>query len=140
MNAVDTNVFVYAHDQDEPTKQAQATDLISVLVQKPNDTLLLWQVAAELLSCLRRWQSMGKIAPADVEANFRDVLTMFPLQAPQRSVFDQSFDLMNRFSLSHWDSMLLAACKAAGVKTLYSEDMDPATDYDGLRVVNPFAP
>ena len=35
--------------------------------------------------------------------------------------------------------MLLAACKEAGVTTLYSEDMDAATDYDGLSVVNPFA-
>jgi predicted nucleic acid-binding protein len=49
------------------------------------------------------------------------------------------FDLRARFSLSHWDSLLLAACKDAGVTTLYSEDMDAGTDYDGLTVVNPFA-
>jgi predicted nucleic acid-binding protein len=34
--------------------------------------------------------------------------------------------------------MLLAACKEAGVTTLYSEDMDAGTDFDGLRSVNPF--
>ena len=34
--------------------------------------------------------------------------------------------------------MLLAACKEAGVTTLFSEDMDPGTDYDGLTIVNPF--
>lgn len=31
-----------------------------------------------------------------------------------------------------------AACKEAGVTTLYSEDMDSGTDYDGLVIVNPF--
>ena len=31
------------------------------------------------------------------------------------------------------------AQKEAGVTTLYSEDMDAGTDFDGLRVVNPFA-
>ena len=34
--------------------------------------------------------------------------------------------------------MLLAACKEAGVTTLFSEDMGPGTDYDGVKVVNPF--
>jgi predicted nucleic acid-binding protein len=33
--------------------------------------------------------------------------------------------------------MLLAACKEAGVTTLYSEDMNDTTDYDGLKIVNP---
>lgn len=54
-------------------------------------------------------------------------------------VFDFAFDLHARFSLSHWDSMLLGACREAGVTTLFSEDLDPGTDYDGLAVVNPFA-
>jgi len=34
---------------------------------------------------------------------------------------------------------LLAACKEAGVTTLFSEDMYAGTDYDGLAIVNPFA-
>lgn len=54
-------------------------------------------------------------------------------------MFEISFHLHVRFSLSHWDSLLLAACKEAGVTTLFSEDMDSGTDYDGLTVVNPFA-
>ena len=64
---------------------------------------------------------------------------MFPLQLPGPPVFQLTFDLRSRFSLSHWDSMLLAACKEAGIDLLYSEDMDAGTDYDGLTIVNPFA-
>ena len=63
---------------------------------------------------------------------------MFPLRLPTARVFEIALDLHSRFSLSHWDSMLLAACKA-GVTVLYSEDMDAGTDYDGLTIVNPFA-
>lgn len=139
MNAVDTNVFVYALDVDEPAKHAKAQELLDRLVQQQADTMLLWQVAAELLSCLRRWESAGQIAVADVEEDFGDVFGMFPLHIPSARVFQISFDLRSRYSLSHWDSMLLAACKEAGVTTLYSEDMDPGTDYDGLTIVNPFA-
>ena len=139
MNAVDTNVFVYALDDSEPAKQAKARELLDRLVQPPIDTVLPWQVAGELLNCLRKWESADRITAADVEANFRDVLSMFPLRLPDARTFEVSFDLRARFSLSHWDSMLLAACKEAGITTLFSEDLGAGTNYDGVTVVNPFA-
>ena len=139
MNAVDTNVFIYALDADEPSKQAKAQALLDQLVQKPAETILLWQVAGELLSCLRKWESAGLLVAADVEAYFHDVLTMFPLRFPAAAIFAMSFELRSCFSLSHWDSMLLAACQDADVDLLYSEDLDPSTDYNGVRILNPFA-
>ena len=139
MNAVDTNVFVYAFDSDEPVKQAKAQELLDRLRQEPADTVLLWQVAGELLNCLRKWEAAGRIQTSDVEKDFRKVLAMFPFRLPTADLFHVSFDLRSRFSLSHWDSMLLAASKEAGVEILFSEDMDSGTDFDGLNIVNPFA-
>ena len=138
MNAVDTNVYVYALDADEAAKQAKAIELFDRLALQPDETVLLWQVAGEFLNQLRRWQSQGKLAPEAVETAFRRVRGVFPLMTPTERSFQISFDLRARFCLSHWDSMLLAACKEAGATTLYSEDMDAGTDYDGLRIVNPF--
>jgi predicted nucleic acid-binding protein len=34
---------------------------------------------------------------------------------------------------------LLAGCKEAGVDLLYTEDLDAGADYDGIKIVNPFA-
>jgi predicted nucleic acid-binding protein len=138
MNAVDTNVFVYSLDASEPVKQAQADQLVERLARTPEETILPWQVAGELLSCLRKWESAGRVTPADVESHFRDILALFPLRLPSADIFRRSFDLRSRFSLSHWDSILLAACLEAGVDTLYSEDLAAGTNYDGLVVVNPF--
>jgi predicted nucleic acid-binding protein len=138
MNAVDTNVFVYSLDASDPVKQAKAQQLLDGLAQKPAETLLPWQVAGELLNWLRKWESAGRLTPADVEAHFHDFVPMFPLAIPNAQVFQISFELRSRFSLSHWDRMLLAACKGAGVTTLFSEDMDAGTNYDGLTIVNPF--
>jgi predicted nucleic acid-binding protein len=53
MNAVDTNVYVYARDGDEPVKQAKALDLFDRLSLPPVETILLWQVAGEFLNPLR---------------------------------------------------------------------------------------
>lgn len=138
MNAVDTNVYVYALDADEADKQAKALALFDRLAPDRGETVLIWQVAGELLNQLRSWESRGRLTTAEVQAAFQRARAMFELRIPSEAMFQISFDLRSRFSLSHWDSMLLAACKEAGVTTLFSEDMDSGTDYDGLTVVNPF--
>ena len=138
MNAVDTNVFIYAMDDDEPVKQAKAHELFQQLAEQGGSSVLPWQVAGEFLSNLRKRESAGRISAGDVEGHFRNFLAMFPLVIPTVQTLDRYFELRSRFSLSHWDTMLLAACKEAGVTTLYTEDLDAGTDYDGLAVVNPF--
>jgi predicted nucleic acid-binding protein len=139
MNAVDTNVLIYALDVDEPVKQLKAQRLLDQLIPLRGETELLWQVAAEFLSCLRKWQNAGRISAEDVEANFRDITASFPLRLPVASMFAASFGLSSRYSLSHWDSLLVAGCKEAGIGVLYTENLDPGTDYDGVRIINPFA-
>ena len=139
MNAVDTNVYVYALDADEPAKQAKALELFDRLSHQTTASVMVWQVAAEFLNQLRRWEAQSRLTISQVETAFQRFQTMFPTRIPSEAVFKISFDLRARFSLSHWDSMLLAACKEAGVTTLYSEDLAAGTDYDGVTVVNPFA-
>ena len=139
MNAVDTNILVYAVDQDEPAKQTKAIELLNRLTLPPVETVLLWQAAGEYLSCLRRWQSAGRVSSADVERYLNRALALFPLVLPTHSVLGRALELHARYSLSHWDSMLLAACIEAGVTTLYSEDLGAGTTYDTVTVINPFA-
>lgn len=139
MTAIDTNVFIYSLDTDEPIKRAKAQELVNRLTQAPGSTVLLWQTAAEFLRNLRKRQAKGHMTAAQVEEHFQNLVNLFPLIPPTARSLPHYFDLFGRFSLSHWDAMLLAACKEAGVTTLYSEDMDAGTDYDGLRIVNPFA-
>ena len=138
MNAVDTNVYFYALDAEEPAKQTKALELLDRLALKPAETVIAWQVAGEFLGQLRKWQSKGKLAAAEVDAAFQRLRAMFPLRAPSERVFEVSFDPRSRFSRSHWDSMLLAACKEARLTMLYSEDMAAGTHYDGVTIVNPF--
>jgi predicted nucleic acid-binding protein len=115
MNAVDTNVLVYAIDHDEPVKQAKAIELLDRLAQPSVQAVLMWQVAAEYLSCLRRWQAIGRITANEVEQYLHRALAVLPLSYPTRATLDISLDLSNRYSLSHWDSMLIGACIEAAV-------------------------
>ncbi len=50
MNAVDTNVLVYAKDPRDPRKRAIAVALVRDL----DEGLLLWQVACEFLAASRK--------------------------------------------------------------------------------------
>ena len=138
MNAIDTNVPVYAVDFNEPAKQANALILLKRLSQPPAQTVLLWQVVGEYMSCLRRWQSAGRITDTLVEQYVNRARAMFSLALPTENVITLSLELTNRYKVSHWDSMLLAACIEAGVDTLYSEDLDTGMTYDSVTVVNPF--
>ena len=65
MNAIDTNILLYAFDESEPIKQPQAKQLVRQRILA-NDTVLLWQVAVELLGCLRRWQAADRVSVDDV--------------------------------------------------------------------------
>jgi len=47
--------------------------------------------------------------------------------------------LAKQYSLSHWDSLIVAAALLADCATLYSEDMQHGQIFEGtLSVVNPF--
>jgi predicted nucleic acid-binding protein len=70
MNAVDTNVFIYSLDADEPIKQGKALELLDALTKGPTETVLLWQVASEFLSQLRKWESQKRLASTAVQSAF----------------------------------------------------------------------
>lgn len=55
MIAFDTNVVIYGFDADEQRKQPIALNLLNGLATGRN-TVLLWQVVAESLACLRDWE------------------------------------------------------------------------------------
>jgi len=138
MNAVDTNVFVYSQDTSDANKHTKAEGLLRTLAQNPSQTILLWQVLGELVRKLRQWKDQGLITKPEFDDRVRTLRVSFPLRLPSSIVLDHALDLANRFSLSHWDSMLLGACIEAGVDTLYTEDMGSPRTIDTIQLVNPF--
>ena len=75
----------------------------------------------------------------DDALRFLEPLLRLPMQAITVEVFREAVSIRARFGLSYWDSAILAAARAMGCDAVYSEDMSPGQDYDGLRVIDPFA-
>ena len=138
MNAADTNVWLYAVDHREPIKRQRAYDLLEELA-RAGETVLLWQVTSEFVNGLRRWESKQVLTPEKVNDFVGWMIEMFPIVTSLHMTVLTALDLSRRYCLSHWDSMLLAACIEAGVTTLYSEDLSNGMRYDSVLVVNPFA-
>lgn len=69
---------------------------------------------------------------------FLESILDFPVQDVSLDVFRFAVSVNRRFGLSYWDSAILAAVRACGCDTVYSEDMSDRQDDDGLVVVNPF--
>ena len=124
-------------DDTEAVKQAKARMLIQQLVAGSEPTVLLWQVLAETVHQLRRWQVQGELTEAEFDQHVRTLQTLFPLVAPTLGVLDHALDLGKRYSLAYWDSMIVGACKEAGCTTLHTEDMGSPRIIDNIQLVNP---
>jgi predicted nucleic acid-binding protein len=138
MNALDTNVLIYRLDNTDPVKQAKARVLVRRLRALATPTVLPWQALGELVRQLRSWQDQGRLTRPTLLKYVAAVRKAFPVVMPIPDVLDEALALAGRYSLSHWDSMILGACKAANVTTLYTEDMGAPTQYDGVQLLNPF--
>ncbi len=132
MNAVDTNILIYVNDPRDPVKQTIASSLVSSLT----DAVLLWQVACEYLAASRKLEPLG-YDRAQAWQYIRDLQQVWHTALPTWSVLERAEQLMNRFNLSYWDAMIVAACLEANVQTLYTEDFG-YSNIDGLVIVNPF--
>jgi predicted nucleic acid-binding protein len=137
MNAIDTNVFVYQLDRSEPKKQASARKLIRDLAVQ-GDSVLHWQVAGEFIRQLCAWHHPGRLSYDQVTRLSGALRRLFPLVLPTEPVLARALHYAQTYTLSHWDSMLVAACAEAGLTTWYTEDMGAPRRIDTLDLVNPF--
>lgn len=133
MNAVDTNVLIYAQDPRDANKQRIATQLISNLV----DGVLLWQVACEYIAASRKLTPFGlSVADAwkDVAA-LRQIWTCF---LPTWAIYARAEQIMVNYGCASWEALIIAACAECGVHRLYSEDFGNVGIIDDVSIVNPF--
>ena len=132
MNAVDTNVLLYVHDPRNPSKQAAA----ATLVRNLTDGVLLWQVACEYLAASRKLEPLG-YSLSQAHQDIRDLRRAWTTVLHSWKALDRAEALMSAYSLSFWDSMIIAVCLENHITRLYSEDFSAYPHVDGLEIVNP---
>ncbi|MFL6216242.1 MAG: PIN domain-containing protein [Blastocatellia bacterium] len=133
MNAVDTNILVYAHDPRDPAKRTAAMALLDSLI----DGVLLWQVACEFLWVSRKLEPHG-YTQAQAGSEIKRLRRVWATLIPDWQVQDRAEILRTKYSLSFWDALIVAACLEGSVARLYSEDFDAYSQIESLALINPF--
>ena len=133
MNAVDTNILIYSNDSREPLKRQIAIKLLTNL----QDVVLLRQVACEYVAASRKLEKFG-FTPQDALADIALLRLSWKPVLPTWAVFDRAENLTNRYHISSWDALIIAACLENRVTKLYTEDI--ADDYrkEGIEIIDPF--
>ena len=54
------------------------------------------------------------------------------------AILHQAKLIEEKYLISWWDSMIIAAAKKGGCKTIYSEDLSNGQIIAGVQIVNPF--
>ena len=133
---VDTNVFLYHWDASDPSKQRAAGEWIRVLADGRHGRVS-FQVLAEFY--VNATQKLRKPLDRGLARDYvRDLFAWMPVRI-DGGLLDAAWLVQERFQLSWWDALVVAAAYASGCRTLLSEDFQAGQDFDGLRVVNPFA-
>jgi len=132
---VDSNLFVYAHDESAGRKREVARDLIAGLWGSRSGCLSV-QVLQELFVNLTR--KVPKPLPAREAATLIEDLSAWRVHSPGSGDVLSAIELHERMGVSFWDAMILTSARSLGCRTLYSEDLNAGQSYDGVVVVNPF--
>ncbi len=132
---VDTNVLVYARDASDPHKHAQAHAWMQHLWETDAGRLSV-QVLEEYYVTVTRKLKPG-LSREEARADIADLTAWHPLPIAE-GVLGSAWSIEDRFRLSFWDALVVAAALDTGCAFLLTEDLRDGMDLDGVKVVDPF--
>ncbi len=132
---VDSNVLVYVRDGADSEKLRQAAEWMAALWESRRGRVS-WQVLQEYYVTMTRKLE----TPRDPEDVREDVLSLRAWK-PVGVDFDAmelAWTVQDRYGLSWWDALIVAAAVRSGARWLLTEDLQAGQELLGVTVVNPF--
>lgn len=131
---VDTNVLVYAMDDDAPAKQARARELMAVAGAESHAVSA--QVLQEFFNAVTR--KLARPVATDEAALAVRALTRLTVIPADAALVVAAIDIHRRHQLSLWDALILQTALAGGCDRLLTEDLQHGFRLGSLVVENPF--
>jgi len=131
---VDTNVWVYAVDSDEPAKQAKARRILDPA--RADELVVSAQVLGEFYVTVTR-KLARPVAPDDAARMVDQMRRISPVAVDADDVAT-AIAGSRSWQLSYWDALIVASAQRAGCDRLLSEDLADGATYGDVQVVNPF--
>lgn len=130
----DTNVILYMYG-DNAEKGRLARDLFDRHVEQ-GFVLLSTQVVQEVYAAGARKLAMPKAELREIV----DDLLKLPLVRIGPAEIRAALGVEDRYGISFWDALIVAAAESGGARVIYTEDLNQGQMYGSVRAVNPFAP
>ena len=128
--ALDTNILVYCHSNDEPNKQKIAMDLFN---EKP---VVSTQVLSEYINVTKRKLKLPKEEIMDVCLQNIEMCTLQPVSF---ATLKSARSLMSKYDFQLFDSIVIASALEANCEILFSEDLHHGLLVENrMKLVNPF--
>ena len=132
---VDANVFVYARDGRDAAKQARAAEWVAFLWREALGRTSV-QVLSESYTTVTR-KLTPRVAPEVAWQDVKELFTWRP-QTIDATLLARAREIEQRWQLSWWDSMIVAAAQLQDCSTLLTEDLQDGAEYGGVTVRSPF--
>ena len=133
---IDTNVFIYSFDIEQPAKQKRSQELIQ-LGLGTGFGIISTQVIQEFLNVATRKFAIP-MKPEDSKAYLRSVMNPMCQVYPDLSLNEACLDLQVETGYSFFDSLILAAAIRGGCNFLFTEDMQDGQEIDSVTIKNPY--
>ncbi len=130
---VDTNILVYAFDEDSPRKQATARQLVD---EKAEKIVLSTQVLGEFYVTVTR--KLAKPLDTDRAIKALDALCALTVRPLGTGLVRAAVRRSASTLVSYWDALIIESALDAGATVLLTEDLQHGQTFGRLRVVNPF--
>jgi predicted nucleic acid-binding protein len=131
---VDTNVFIYAVDQADLRKQ-QAARVWRAELWKSRRGRTSFQVLQEFFVNVTQKALSSR---EDARSEVRDLLAWNPI--PMNAItLELGWKIQDRYKLSFWDALIVAAARQALCGYLLTEDLQAGQNIEGVVVVDPFS-
>jgi predicted nucleic acid-binding protein len=131
---VDSNVWVYAVDEDEPVKRSQARAVLSPTA--PDTLVTSSQVLGEFYATVT--QKLARPVAAEVASGMVERMAKLPVVVIDAERVQEAIAGSRSWHLSYWDALIIAAARSARCDRLLTENLADGTTYAGVRVENPF--
>lgn len=135
MRFVDTNILLYrvSSSPSEAAKRARAEKILH-----DGDLCLSVQVLQEFYVQATRTSRPDALLHGEAVA-LVESWKRFPVQEITVGLLDAALVAKDRWKISYWDACIIEATRLAGCESVLSEDLQSGQNFDGVRVVNPFA-
>jgi len=128
----DTNVLLYMYGGDA-AKRSTAKELFQV-ESSAGRLLLSTQVVQEFYAAGSRKLGMRRRELREAAALFLDC----PLVIVEADQIRAAIENEDRYKVSFWDALILAAAESGGAEVLYTEDLNDGQRYGNVLARNPF--